>query len=482
MSWVLLDIVVPLLITFSIGLATGWLLWRWRRQKATDTDLQTSVVQSSTPQGAELDESANLVLIEERDVAIARAEKAEGELESLKMGLDHDLAGFDSTPDQSEPITRDAGRISNSTELEALAAELEKEKSARAEMELALSDLNSRYVPLKKLVEQDESLHEHADNDRTSEKIIADKDSELSLLRKENERLQTQLASAADKIGSTDNDASVADSQDKSDNIRKLSSYSADGEQPSANSNRQNPADNSTSQAMPATGSVQGNAAAATASVAAATASELDVEQAPSVLLPETHSEELVDQPVDKATAEPATKESNDTPGPEVVNTPASPQDNTAKSESAGGESDAPASAGEVSEEPDTAQNVTSINVASNKKQKKLASDKQNSDNQDSEKRNDVEPQAASEYVPKGWEVPEEPPNKSERDDLQAIKGIGPVLEKMLHQTGIYYYRQIAALDESGVAELDDRIPQFSGRIERDNWVGQAKELMSADT
>ncbi len=33
MLWVLWDIVVPLIVTFLIGLFTGWLLWRWRRSR-----------------------------------------------------------------------------------------------------------------------------------------------------------------------------------------------------------------------------------------------------------------------------------------------------------------------------------------------------------------------------------------------------------------------------------------------------------------
>ncbi len=83
----------------------------------------------------------------------------------------------------------------------------------------------------------------------------------------------------------------------------------------------------------------------------------------------------------------------------------------------------------------------------------------------------------ASVYVPSGWSVPSNVPDKKERDKLTDIKGIGPVLEKMLHESGIYYYRQIALLDKSGVEELQLQIPQFPGRIRRDNWVNQAKKL-----
>lgn len=80
-------------------------------------------------------------------------------------------------------------------------------------------------------------------------------------------------------------------------------------------------------------------------------------------------------------------------------------------------------------------------------------------------------------YVPQGWSVPESKPTKKERDKLTNIKGVGPVLEKILHDCGIYYYQQVASLDKSGMEELQQQIPQFPGRIQRDKWVEQAKKL-----
>ncbi len=79
--------------------------------------------------------------------------------------------------------------------------------------------------------------------------------------------------------------------------------------------------------------------------------------------------------------------------------------------------------------------------------------------------------------IPKGWKVPEKKPSKKERDKLTDIKGVGPALEKILHECGIYYYQQVANLDKSGIDELQLRIPQFPGRIQRDKWVAQANVL-----
>ncbi len=62
-------------------------------------------------------------------------------------------------------------------------------------------------------------------------------------------------------------------------------------------------------------------------------------------------------------------------------------------------------------------------------------------------------------------------------DDLKLIVGIGPVLERMLHQLGVATYRQIARWTERDIDEFDARLPEFPGRIRRDAWVTQAREL-----
>ncbi len=61
-------------------------------------------------------------------------------------------------------------------------------------------------------------------------------------------------------------------------------------------------------------------------------------------------------------------------------------------------------------------------------------------------------------------------------DDLKELTGVGPVLEKTLNEFGIYHYRQIAGLKKAEIAEIDEAL-NFKGRIERDDWIKQAKEL-----
>jgi len=62
-------------------------------------------------------------------------------------------------------------------------------------------------------------------------------------------------------------------------------------------------------------------------------------------------------------------------------------------------------------------------------------------------------------------------------DDLKLIVGVGPVLERMLHQLGVTTFRQIAYWTEHDIDHFDAMLPEFPGRIRRDTWVTQAREL-----
>lgn len=67
-----------------------------------------------------------------------------------------------------------------------------------------------------------------------------------------------------------------------------------------------------------------------------------------------------------------------------------------------------------------------------------------------------------------------------EPDDLKQISGVGPALEKKLHGLGITKFHQIAALSPEEVEKID-AVLNFKGRIDRDDWIGQAKTLAGGD-
>ncbi|MEE4186857.1 MAG: 50S ribosomal protein L21 [Roseobacter sp.] len=61
-------------------------------------------------------------------------------------------------------------------------------------------------------------------------------------------------------------------------------------------------------------------------------------------------------------------------------------------------------------------------------------------------------------------------------DDLKKLSGVGPALEKKLIEGGVTSFAQIAAWTEEDVAAMDEKL-SFKGRIEREGWIEQAKEL-----
>ncbi len=73
---------------------------------------------------------------------------------------------------------------------------------------------------------------------------------------------------------------------------------------------------------------------------------------------------------------------------------------------------------------------------------------------------------------PKTYDAP--PPEGA--DDLKRISGVGPKLEGVLNDLGFYRFEQIAAWTADDVAWVDQRLT-FKGRIERDDWMSQAKIL-----
>ena len=60
--------------------------------------------------------------------------------------------------------------------------------------------------------------------------------------------------------------------------------------------------------------------------------------------------------------------------------------------------------------------------------------------------------------------------------DLKKLSGVGPALEKKLIAAGVMSLEQVAAWTEADVTKIDEEL-SFKGRIEREGWIAQAKEL-----
>ncbi len=86
--------------------------------------------------------------------------------------------------------------------------------------------------------------------------------------------------------------------------------------------------------------------------------------------------------------------------------------------------------------------------------------------------------EAPAEETPAVEAAAAEEASSGEGDDLSLLSGVGPVLEKKLREGGVTSFRQIAELTPEQAKELDEKLG-LGGRIEREEWVEQAKELLA---
>lgn len=83
-------------------------------------------------------------------------------------------------------------------------------------------------------------------------------------------------------------------------------------------------------------------------------------------------------------------------------------------------------------------------------------------------------PRPRTDLSPPGGLLAERP---EKADRLQAISGIGPVIERVLNELGIYRFVQLARFTPDNIEWLAARIDWFPQRIQREDWVGQARRL-----
>ena len=69
--------------------------------------------------------------------------------------------------------------------------------------------------------------------------------------------------------------------------------------------------------------------------------------------------------------------------------------------------------------------------------------------------------------------------HKEDAQDLTAIHGIGGWIPEKLYALDIFTYEPISRFSEEDVNSVTEIREFFPGRIERDKWVSQAKELLT---
>ena len=60
---------------------------------------------------------------------------------------------------------------------------------------------------------------------------------------------------------------------------------------------------------------------------------------------------------------------------------------------------------------------------------------------------------------------------------MQTIKGVGPFIEEKLNALGIYTFEQVGNMTPKIEEEVNKAIEFFPGRVKRDEWAKQAREL-----
>ena len=86
---------------------------------------------------------------------------------------------------------------------------------------------------------------------------------------------------------------------------------------------------------------------------------------------------------------------------------------------------------------------------------------------------------AQKEAEPKKAAEPKKTAKKeSAADDLTRISGVGPVIVGKLEKLGITTFQQVADFTAEDIERIDGEL-NFKGRIERDEWVKQAKEFLA---
>ncbi len=85
-------------------------------------------------------------------------------------------------------------------------------------------------------------------------------------------------------------------------------------------------------------------------------------------------------------------------------------------------------------------------------------------------------PKKAAAKKPAATKAKAAPAVEAGADNLKKLSGVGPLIQQKLQDAGVTTFAQIAAWTEADVAEFDEKL-SFKGRIEREGWIEQAKEL-----
>ena len=88
-----------------------------------------------------------------------------------------------------------------------------------------------------------------------------------------------------------------------------------------------------------------------------------------------------------------------------------------------------------------------------------------------------AKPSAAAKAAPKAAAAPKaDAAPAAASGDLKKLAGVGPALEKKLIAAGVTSLEQVGAWTDADVSKIDEEL-SLKGRIEREGWIAQAKDL-----
>jgi large subunit ribosomal protein L21 len=90
-----------------------------------------------------------------------------------------------------------------------------------------------------------------------------------------------------------------------------------------------------------------------------------------------------------------------------------------------------------------------------------------------------AKPSAAAKAAPKAAAAPKaDAAPAAASGDLKKLVGVGPALEKKLIAAGVTSLEQVGAWTDADVSKIDEEL-SLKGRIEREGWIAQAKDLIA---
>lgn len=460
MIWALFEIVIPLLLTFILGLITGWLFWRWRRRHVTASEWDSHA--SAASAANENLESLRLKhdgLVQENSQISATMKKMGGSLDSRKAELDeyaarnadlsHELTVANETNVKLTSEVEDSNvRLQ---QLSTTAGDLDQERNRAAELQNELDDVTGKLRDAEQArVKLDEV---NARNVDLTARLSTSEQSRMAL-----QRAEAQIGELTVKANTAD-DLRTELTQSKSRLIELESKHNQANAKLAQLDRLETENDALKNQLTEA----RSSSADLEKSRARTATLEAELKQASGeAVSSEQHLARISDL---ERQLEACKKRSENlqTFRQNVISQPL---------------------ASAQLQDANTAADASSTNAEIQRRDQRIA----DLERQLSAARDKPAKPASPAVNTEAWRDTGSwkkgvtklgTPGSDHVDDLKVIRGIGPEMEKLLNSFEIVSWEQLAALTDDEVQKVDAALTDFPGRIVRDEWVSQAQEIMA---